>query len=212
MVRVVFSEWIVTSILLGVLAGAAQAQTTPSKSPSNSPGTSASAPLSANNWNTLTEPQKMALAPLQEVWGNISPIKKQKWLDIAVGYHMLSSEGQATLHFRMKEWASLTAKQRDQARRNFAQTRLSADDKQSQWQAYQALSAEEKQKFASSNTAARTAGAAPALKPVAQDKLVTTRPPTKGDAVKSDSSNKTPRRATVNNPSSAPTAPATPAK
>ncbi|MBK7503085.1 MAG: DUF3106 domain-containing protein [Polaromonas sp.] len=114
---------------------------------------------------SLTESQKSALAPLESVWANISPVKKQKWLDISVGYHLLSPEGQSTLHFRMKEWASLTKKQREQARQNFAQAKkLSPDDKQIKWQAYQALSPEEKLKLAKANQSTKVTGAAPALK------------------------------------------------
>ena len=122
----------------------------------------------AKNWSGLTESQKVALAPLESVWANISPVKKQKWLDISVGYHLLSPEGQSTLHFRMKEWASLTKKQREQARQNFAQAKkLSADDKQIKWLAYQALSPEEKLKLAKANQSTKVTGAAPALKPSA---------------------------------------------
>ncbi len=122
----------------------------------------------AKNWSALTESQQSALAPLESVWSNISPVKKQKWLDISVGYHLLSPEGQSTLHFRMKEWASLTKKQREQARQNFAQAKkLSPDDKQIKWQAYQALSPEEKLKLAKANQSTKVTGAAPALKPSA---------------------------------------------
>ena len=122
----------------------------------------------AKNWSGLTESQKVALAPLESVWANISPVKKQKWLDISVGYHLLSPEGQSTLHFRMKEWASLTKKQREQARQNFAQAKkLSPDDKQIKWLAYQALSPEEKLKLAKANQSTKVTGAAPALKPSA---------------------------------------------
>ncbi|MEO6291231.1 MAG: DUF3106 domain-containing protein [Burkholderiaceae bacterium] len=154
----------------------------------------------------MTESQKVALAPLKDVWVRITPVKKQKWLDIAVGYHLLSADGQATLHFRMTEWAALTTKQREQARLNFAQTKkLTPDDKQTKWQAYQALSAEEKQKLASMSKASPPTGAAPALKPVAKDKLLTT-PQTNSSSLKSGS-DKTPSRALIVNPvpSTAPT-------
>lgn len=161
----------VAGIALGCLhASLAQAQSQavqqPAKTTAVTPATSPKNNTSSNNWNALTESQKIALAPLKNVWVNVSPVKKQKWLDISVGYHLLSPEGQATLHFRMKEWASLTTKQREQARRNFAQTKkLSPDDKQAQWQAYQALSPAEKQKLAAANQASKPVGVAPAVKP-----------------------------------------------
>lgn len=139
----------------------------PSSAASKKPAVKSSNPAAPpKNWSALTESQKSALAPLESVWTNISPVKKQKWLDISVGYHLLSPEGQSTLHFRMKEWASLTKKQRDLARQNFAQAKkLSPDDKQNKWVAYQALSPEEKQKLAKANQSNKVAGAAPALKP-----------------------------------------------
>ena len=71
----------------------------------------------------------------------------------------------------MTAWASLSAQQRNQARLNFAVTnRLSTEDKRSQWDAYQALSEEEKRKLAArANT--KPQGAAPALRPSASKRL-----------------------------------------
>ena len=144
-------------------------QSTPANEIAKKPATKSAVPAArVKNWFDLTESQKVALAPLESVWVNISPVKKQKWLDISVGYHLLSPEGQSTLHFRMKEWASLTKKQREQARQNFAQAKkLSPDDKQIKWLAYQALSPEEKLKLAKANQSTKVTGAAPALKPSA---------------------------------------------
>ncbi len=120
---------------------------------------------SAKDWSALTDSQKISLAPLESVWTNIPPVKKQKWLDMSAGYHLLSPEGQSTLHFRMKEWATLSKKQRGQVRQNFVQTKkLSPDDKQVKWQAYQALSPEEKLKLRKIHHANAVPGAAPALK------------------------------------------------
>ncbi|HMS27558.1 MAG TPA: DUF3106 domain-containing protein [Burkholderiaceae bacterium] len=154
-------------ILLNQFANAQDVTGKPANELAKKPVAKSTAPASpAKNWSGLTESQKIALAPLESVWSNISPVKKQKWLDISVGYHLLSPEGQSTLHFRMKEWASLTKKQREQARQNFAQAKkLSAEDKQNKWLAYQALSPEEKLKLAKDNQTNKVAGAAPALKP-----------------------------------------------
>ena len=210
MTRLAFSKWTATSlcIVFMMLCGFAFAQTAQPNQPiapkvANASPTTTS---TANNWHALTESQRVALAPLKDVWSRITPVKKQKWLDIAVGYHLLSADGQATLHFRMTEWAALSTKQREQARLNFAQTKkLTPDDKQTKWQAYQALSAEEKQKLASMSKASPPTGAAPALKPVAKDKLITT-PQINNSSLKSDAS-KTPNRAVIVNPvAPAPTA------
>ena len=196
MIRASSCRWLLIGIVSMMFIAHAQSQTAKAQTtqPKN-PGTAASA-NAADNWHTLSPTQKEALAPLRDVWVRITPVKKQKWLDISTGYHLLSPDGQATLHFRMKEWASLTSKEREQARLNFAQTKkLSSDDKQSKWEAYQALSPEEKQKLAAINKATPVAGAAPAIKPVPANKLLTT-PPTQGNGLKADDG-KAPKRAII---------------
>ena len=76
----------------------------------------------------------------------------------------------------MTDWAALSVQQRNQARLNFAETnKLAPDDKKAQWEAYQALSAEEKQKLAAGATK-KPAGAAIAIKPVAPQKMVVVPP------------------------------------
>jgi Protein of unknown function (DUF3106) len=196
MIRASSCRWLLIGIISMMFVAHAQSQTAKAQTiqPKN-PSTAASA-NTADNWHTLTPAQKEALSPLRDVWVRITPVKKQKWLDISTGYHLLSPDGQATLHFRMKEWASLTSKEREQARLNFAQTKkLSSDDKQSKWEAYKALSPEEKQKLAAINKATPVAGAAPAIKPVPANKLLTT-PPTQGNGLKADDG-KAPKRAII---------------
>lgn len=198
MMRLVFSRLMALGIVFMMLLGAASAQTAQPNA-SKAVNASPAALTTANNWHTLTESQKVALAPLKDAWVRITPVKKQKWLDISVGYHLLSADGQATLHFRMTEWVALTTKQREQARLNFAQTKkLTPDDKQTKWQAYQALSAEEKQKLTNMSKASPPTGAAPALKPVAKDKLLTT-PQINNSSLKAGT-DKTPGRALIVNP------------
>lgn len=122
-------------------------------------------------WETLNTPQKLALYPLAERWALLSGLQKRRWLALAQTFHNLPPEEQARLHERMTEWASLSAQQRNQARLNFAVTkRLAPDDKRSQWDAYQALSDEDKRRLAA-KAAAKPLGAATALKPVAPRKL-----------------------------------------
>lgn len=208
MTRLVFSKLSAFGIVFMMLLNVASAQTAKPTAPKAASASAAA--TTANNWQALTEPQRVALAPLKDVWVRITPIKRQKWLDIAVGYHLLSADGQATLHFRMTEWAALTTKQREQARLNFAQTKkLTPDDKQTKWQAYQALSAEEKQKLTNLSKTS-TKGAAPALKPVAKDKLLTT-PQINNSSLKPNA-NKTLNRAVIVNPSAPATTPTTIAK
>lgn len=129
-------------------------------------------------WPELTLPQQQALAPLAASWSTISEAQKRKWLEISKNYSALPPEDQATLNSRMNEWVRLTPQQRAQARLNFGKTKelskqLTAEEKNAQWQAYQALSPEEKQKLAA-KASPKPAGAATAVKPVAPQKLVMT--------------------------------------
>ena len=123
--------------------------------------------------------QQQALAPLASSWNTtISEAQKRKWLAISQNYSTLSPEGQATLNSRMNEWVMLSPQQRAQARLNFGQTKelsrqLTPEEKKARWEAYQALSPEEKQKLAA-RASPNPAGAATAVKPVPPQKLATT--------------------------------------
>ena len=128
-------------------------------------------------WSELTPRQQEALAPLTSNWSTISEAQKRKWLEISKNYDSLPPDGQAKLNSRMNEWVALSPQQRAQARLNFGKTKelsrqLTPEEKNAQWQAYQALSPEEKQKLAA-KASPKPAGAATAVKPVALQKLVT---------------------------------------
>ena len=143
----------------------------------------ASAPASAKpaasgpSWSELTPVQQQALAPLAPSWNTgMSEPQKRKWLEISKNYSALSPEGQATLNSRMNDWVSLSPQQRAQARLNFGKTKelsrqLTPEEKKAQWEAYQALSPEEKLKLAEKSP--KPTGAAIAIKPVAPQKLTT---------------------------------------
>ena len=122
-------------------------------------------------WETLTTAQKLALYPLAERWALISEAQKRRWLALAATFSSLPEEEQAKFHDRMTDWANLSAQQRTQARLNYAVTnRLAPDDKRAQWEAYQALSDEEKRALAA-RAAPKPKGAATALHPVSPKKL-----------------------------------------
>jgi hypothetical protein len=122
-------------------------------------------------WETLTTPQKLALYPLAERWALISEAQKRRWLALSATFSTLPEDEQAKFHDRMSDWASLSAQQRNQARLNYAVTnRLARDDKRAQWEAYQALSDEEKRSLAA-RAAPKPKGAATALHPVSPKKL-----------------------------------------
>ena len=101
-------------------------------------------------WQTLSKRQKQALAPLAGQWHELTAQQRQKWLTLSKNFLQLSDEEQLTLHGRMREWSALSPRQRSQARFHFNATQsLSAQDKRAQWEAYQALSEQEKNKLAS---------------------------------------------------------------
>lgn len=129
-------------------------------------------PASKSSWPKLTPAQQVALGPLEPSWSGLSEGQKRKWIALSQNFPSLSDAERTTLHGRMTEWAGLSAAQRSQARLNFAETKqLSTAEKKTQWQAYQALSAEQKKQLASAATRPKATGAAPAVTPVASNKL-----------------------------------------
>ncbi len=100
-------------------------------------------------WNDLTPTQRQALQPLAPHWDRLNEQHKLKWLALSKNYPTLSSEEQVKLHLRMSKWATLSQQQRTQARQNFKEIKnLTPEQKASEWEAYQALSPEEKRKLA----------------------------------------------------------------
>ena len=130
------------------------------------------------DWAELSPAQQTALKPLGANWAGLTASHKRKWISLAQNYPKMATADQGKLHARMTEWAALSPKQREHARLNFAQTQeltkaLSPEERKAKWQAYQALSPEEKQKLATSAPPKPT-GAAVAAKPVAPQKMATT--------------------------------------
>lgn len=122
-------------------------------------------------WDDLTPAQQEALAPLNERWPVLSEAQKRHWLNLAASFRSLPHEERRKMVERMTEWANLSIQQRNQARFNYAVTsRLTADNKLAKWEAYQALSPEEKHRLAA-HAAPKPAGAATALRPSAARKL-----------------------------------------
>lgn len=122
-------------------------------------------------WAELKPNEQDALRPLANSWNGLHPDQKDKWLAMSRDFASLTPEQRTTLQSRMTEWNALSARDRAQARLNFADTtRLSPSDRKAQWEAYQALSAEEKHRLAdTANT--RPASAAMPVRPVAPRKL-----------------------------------------
>ena len=122
-------------------------------------------------WMDLAESQQQALAPLAQLWPTMTEPHKRKWLAVSQNFGQLSSDEQATVQGRMREWAALSPQQRTAARLNYADAKqLLQEDKKAKWEAYQALSPEAKQKLAAQQSQP-SQGAAPAIRPVPAAKL-----------------------------------------
>lgn len=127
---------------------------------------------SGPNWGELSAAQQRVLQPLEKRWSFMGEGQKNHWMVLANSFDTLPAPEQLKLRDRMVSWASLSAQQRSQARLNYALTnRMSPKDKWAQWEAYQALTEEEKRALAARAAATRPAGAAPALRPVPAKKL-----------------------------------------
>ncbi len=121
-------------------------------------------------WAELSATQKRVLEPLAEHWPLMDALQKRRWMTLADGYDKLSEKEQEKLRDRMQAWSSLSTQQRSQARLNFALTNRLATDKRAQWEAYQALSDEEKRLLAA-RAAPRIKSAAPAIQPAPSRRL-----------------------------------------
>jgi hypothetical protein len=184
--------WVALVALLVAATGAA-AQTPPASAPvigrpaslpnASSPRAGVAQPVSTKAWSELSVAQQQALKPLAADWNSLDEARKRKWLAVSKNFNTMPPAEQAKLHSRMREWVALTPNQRTQARLNFAETtKVPADEKLAKWQAYQALSPDEKSRLAAS-AAARPTGAATAVKPVPAQKLATVpsaKPPRSG--------------------------------
>ena len=175
-----FASRIITrSRHLGLLCGAAMCiqvafgQTVTALPAVRSAASAPSVPNADANWELLSAAQKGALAPLQGAWGGMSDGSRRKWLALAKTYPSLGDAEREKMHSRMLEWAALSPKDRELARLNYAQSKtLPKSDRAADWEAYQALSPEERQKLAQ-GAKNKPVGAAVVLKPVAQEKLAT---------------------------------------
>lgn len=163
--------WVGAALMLaasGFVALPAEAQVREAPPAASVPATKqvVSKPL----WRELTARQQRALEPLAPHWDSLTEPHKRKWLALSRNYASLPPADQETLHSRMIEWAALSNQQRTQARFNFAEVKqVPVDERKAKWEAYQALSEEEKRKLA--ERAQPRPGAAATIRPVPPQKL-----------------------------------------
>lgn len=109
------------------------------------------------SWSELKPAQRAALKPLEAEWPVIGAANKRKWIELSARVPNMSPDERARIHERMADWARLTPQERGRARLNFEEAKqLPALDRKARWEAYQALSPEQKRELA-----ARAASPAP---------------------------------------------------
>lgn len=100
-------------------------------------------------WAELTDTQRDLLSPLETVWDNIAPVRKEKWIQVAQRIERMPPDEQLRFRERIRIWASLTPQERQEARQNYLNAKkLGLKDKSLQWLEYQNLPEEEKRKLA----------------------------------------------------------------
>lgn len=135
------------------------------------PTNTLSAPIVALDWKDLSPVQRQSLAPLEASWSGLGNGQRRKWIALARNYPQLGATEQAKMHSRMAEWAALKPRDREMARLNFAEAKkVTPAQRAATWEAYQALSPEEKSDLAK-KTPAKPAGAAVSAKPLPANKL-----------------------------------------
>lgn len=143
----------------------AHAQPTPASAPASAAAKPALAPKPSAGpaWSELKPAEQAALKPLQSEWASIDDLGKRKWIRIAERYPAMSAADQARLQARMTEWAKLSPQERGKVRLQFLEAKkLPATDRQADWQAYQALSPDERKALAARRATAPRATAKPA--------------------------------------------------
>lgn len=159
-------------ICLIVVGSAAPLNSSAQPAPSVSQKT---APELGPRFADLPPNQRLVLQPLEKQWPGINLEGKQKWISIAGQFAGLSADERARIQTRMSEWSRLSPAERGQVRMQFQQaTKAAPQNRQAQWEAYQALPAEQKRQLASradsapSNALARPPDAGRRAEPIAK--------------------------------------------
>jgi hypothetical protein len=126
--------------VLGVVSQAAWSQ--PARS------ATAQVPESGPKWSELSATQRNSLKPLERDWSTIDADRKEKWIEIAQRIPAMNPAERERIQARMTEWARLSPNERGQARVGYQQAKqVAPKDRQAQWEAYQALTAEQKRQL-----------------------------------------------------------------
>ena len=152
-------------LLLTICFAQAQTVATPPLAADSSPTAPIAAP-SGIKWNDLSPQKKASLAPLQNSWPLLSEAHQRKWLLLARNFPNMTPAEQEKLHSRMVDWAALKPRERELARLNFAETKkVPPHERAANWEAYQALSDDDRKQLAAKASAKKAKGGARSIKP-----------------------------------------------
>lgn len=101
-------------------------------------------------WTELSPAQRAALAPLQAHWSSFDGERKAKWIAVADRFPAMSAPERERVQARIAQWAAMSPQERGRARQNYQELRrLSPNERQARWEAYRALSPEQRAALAS---------------------------------------------------------------
>jgi Protein of unknown function (DUF3106) len=153
-------------VLCATLPSAPALGQTSTESPIKSTAATRPTPEQGPKFSALGADEQAALKPLEKDWPEISVDRKQKWRVLAARFPKMSAEERARVQARMSEWAQMTPEQRGRVRLQFQEAKKSSpQNRQAQWEAYQALPADQKRELA---TKASSTPAGVAAAPAAQ--------------------------------------------
>ena len=145
--RLALTGAVTAAVALGAIgaigaAGQAQAQIQAS-APRPPPAT-----VGGGRWQALTADQRDILAPLEAEWPRLPTVSRQKWLALAGRYRALPPIERERISSRMQEWVRLSPEERGRTRLTFEEAKqVPLGRRQARWEQYQALSADERQRF-----------------------------------------------------------------
>lgn len=134
---------VAAALCLALAAGAA-----PARSQAGAPASPSRASEVGPKWSDLSPVQRTSLKPLERDWSTLEGDNKQKWIEVAGRMPGMPTPERERVQARMTEWARLSPKERGEARMAFQQAKqVAPKDRQAQWEAYQALPAEQKRQL-----------------------------------------------------------------
>jgi Protein of unknown function (DUF3106) len=120
-------------------------------------------PEQGPKFSTLSADEQAALRPLEKDWATISADRKQKWRVLAARFPKMPADERARIQARMADWAQMTPEQRGKVRLQFQEaSKSSPQNRQAQWEAYQALPADQKRELATKAASTPPNGVTPA--------------------------------------------------